>query len=204
MFMLFGRSLMNTQEEQQLIRFLNGLVQTKPPDIDFQAQALIDQAFAKQPHAAYLLTQRSLALSMAVEAAQRRIAQLEEAASSPVSSNQWGRQAGLERPQQARLAGQGLAAQTQAPVQAQAAQSSWSQGLMGSLLGAAAGVMIGQALWQGMNNMFTQPADTPGDGFGSSHQSLDAGSGQQAQSDWGSGLSVDEGAFDGGEGDDWI
>lgn len=191
---------MNTQEEQQLIRFLNGLVQTKPPDIDPQAHALIDQAFAKQPHAAYLLTQRSLALSMAVEAAQRRIAQLEEAAPAPASPNQWGRQ-GLVRPQQARFAGQGLAP---APVQAQAAQSSWSQGLMGSLVGAAAGVMIGQALWQGMHNMFSQPAETPGDSFGSSQQWLDAGSGQQAQSDWGSGLAIDEGALDRGEGDDWI
>ena len=47
---------MNTQETQQLIRFLNGIVQTAPPTIDSQAQALIDQAFAKQPHAAYLLT----------------------------------------------------------------------------------------------------------------------------------------------------
>jgi len=86
---------MNTQETQQLIRFLNGIVQTAPPTIDSQAQALIDQAFAKQPHAAYLLTQRCLALSIAVEAAQRRITQLEGNANGLAGANQWGQQPAL-------------------------------------------------------------------------------------------------------------
>ncbi|NDA70989.1 MAG: DUF2076 family protein, partial [Betaproteobacteria bacterium] len=99
---------MNPSEEQQLIRFLGGLVNAAPPQVDSQAQRLIEQAFARQPQAAYLLTQRALALSMAVEAAQQKIAQLEAdaASTSPgrpqssagsaalVSSQAWGRQSG--------------------------------------------------------------------------------------------------------------
>ncbi|MBM3339710.1 MAG: DUF2076 domain-containing protein [Betaproteobacteria bacterium] len=192
---------MNTQETQQLIRFLNGIVQTAPPTIDSQAQALIDQAFAKQPHAAYLLTQRCLALSIAVEAAQRRITQLEGNANGLAGANQWGQQPALnqwgqqpalQKPQPAQFAGQ-----TQP-------QSSWSQGLMGSLLGAAAGVMIGQTLWQGMQHMLSQPADVAGEGAAAGNTWLDSGSTQQAQSDWGTGLSPDDGSFDEGGGDDWI
>ena len=183
---------MNTQETQQLIRFLNGIVQTAPPTIDSQAQALIDQAFAKQPHAAYLLTQRCLALSIAVEAAQRRITQLEGNANGLAGANQWGQQPALQKPQPAQFAGQ-----TQP-------QSSWSQVLMGSLLGAAAGVMIGQALWQGMQHMLSQPADVAGEGAAAGNNWLDSGSTQQAQSDWGTGLSLDDGSFDEGGGDDWI
>ena len=41
---------MNTREEQQLIRFLNGLVQTQVASVDRQALGLIEQAFAQQPH----------------------------------------------------------------------------------------------------------------------------------------------------------
>ena len=180
---------MNTREEQQLIRFLNGLVQTQVASVDRQALGLIEQAFAQQPHAAYLLTQRSLALSIAVEAAQQKISELE---AQLAGTNPWGRQAGLRNPVTAALAQQNQP------------QSSWSQGLMGSLLGAAAGVMIGQALWQGMQHMMSDSGDGIGPGSDLNQQLTDGGAGQQAQSGWTDGLSLDEGAFDGGDGDDWL
>ena len=109
---------MNTREEQQLTRFLNGLVQTQVASVDRQALGLIEQAFAQQPHAAYLLTQRSLALSIAVAAAQQKISELE---AQLAGTNPWGRQAGPRNPGAAALAQQNQP------------QSSWSQGLMGSL-----------------------------------------------------------------------
>ena len=180
---------MNTREEQQLTRFLNGLVQTQVASVDRQALGLIEQAFAQQPHAAYLLTQRSLALSIAVEAAQQKISELE---AQLAGANPWGRQAGLRNPGAAALAQQNQP------------QSSWSQGLMGSLLGAAAGVMIGQALWQGMQHMMSDSGDGIGPGSDLNQQLTDGGAGQQAQSAWTDGRSLDEGAFDGGDGDDWL
>ncbi|MFM7502100.1 MAG: DUF2076 family protein [Betaproteobacteria bacterium] len=180
---------MNTREEQQLTRFLNGLVQTQVASVDRQALGLIEQAFAQQPHAAYLLTQRSLALSIAVEAAQQKISELE---AQLAGANPWGRQAGLRNPGAAALAQQNQP------------QSSWSQGLMGSLLGAAAGVMIGQALWQGMQHMMSDPGEGIGAGSDLDQQLTDGGVGQQAQSAWADGLSLDEGAFDGGDGNDWL
>ncbi|NBO12385.1 MAG: DUF2076 family protein [Betaproteobacteria bacterium] len=205
---------MNPSEEQQLIRFLGGLVNAAPPQVDSQAQRLIEQAFARQPQAAYLLTQRALALSMAVEAAQQKIAQLEAdaASTSPgrpqssagsaalVSSQAWGRQSGpLPKAQPPFGAQPAVGAQPQA-------QSSWSQGLMGSLVGAAAGVMIGQALWHGVQQMIGSPG---GAGAEASASGLDGAWSnnpvQQAQSDWTSSLAPqDEGFVDGGEGDDWF
>ena len=212
---------MNASEEQQLKRFLSGLVNTPAPIVDQQAMDLIQQAFARQPHAAYLLTQRSLALCLAIEAAQQRISQLEaqSAASTPPNTPQawpdqqaaraqlgahpWGR----HQPSSANLA------QVRAPAspavyaargpQAQT-QSSWSQGLMGSLVGAAAGVMIGQALWQGVEHLMSS-----GDGPGASAAALTEATSidtpiQQAQSDWSSGLSYDQGSIDEGAGDDWF
>lgn len=217
---------MNPSEEQQLIRFLGGLVNAAPPQVDSQAQRLIEQAFARQPQAAYLLTQRALALSMAVEAAQQKIAQLEAdaASTSPgrpqssagsaalVSSQAWGRQSGPLPKAQPPFGAQ-PAVGVQAPFGAQSAvgaqpqaQSSWSQGLMGSLVGAAAGVMIGQALWHGVQQMIGSPG---GAGAEASASGLDGAWSnnpvQQAQSDWTSSLAPqDEGFVDGGEGDDWF
>ena len=75
---------------------------------------------------------------------------------------------------------------------------------MGSLVGAAAGVMIGQALWQGVEHMMSS-----GDGPGASAAGLTEATSidspiQQAQSDWSSGLSYDQGSIDEGAGDDWF
>jgi len=203
---------MNASEEQQLKLFLSNLVNTPAPTVDRQALNLIQEAFARQPHAAYLLTQRSLALALAIEAAQQRIAQLETELASQnqatrpqawrgqagQSANQWGRQQAMPT----------SATHAAASPQVQA-QSSWSQGLMGSLLGAAAGVMIGQAIWQGVQHMVSPNNDLGTSGASLSEASLVDGPTQHAQSDWSSGLSydqgaVDEGAIDEGAGDDWF
>ncbi|NCW32800.1 MAG: hypothetical protein EBV92_05935, partial [Betaproteobacteria bacterium] len=117
-----------------------------------------------------------------------------------VSSQAWGRQSGpLPKAQPPFGAQPAVGAQPQA-------QSSWSQGLMGSLVGAAAGVMIGQALWHGVQQMIGSPG---GAGAEASASGLDGAWSnnpvQQAQSDWTSSLAPqDEGFVDGGEGDDWF
>jgi len=52
--------------------------------------------------------------------------------------------------------------------------------------------------------MLSQPADVAGEGAAAGNNWLDSGSTQQAQSDWGTGLSLDDGSFDEGGSDDWI
>ena len=69
---------MNPQERALLQEFLQRLIQIRGIEKDPQADALIAQAVAQQPDAAYLLVQRALLLEQALEAAKAEIAQLND------------------------------------------------------------------------------------------------------------------------------
>ena len=56
---------MNLQEQEQLTAFLQQLDKAQAGYKDAQAQAMIADAFARQPDAAYLVVQRVLLLDMA-------------------------------------------------------------------------------------------------------------------------------------------
>jgi hypothetical protein len=172
--------VMTSSEEAHLQQFLSRLVEARAETKDLQAEQMIALAFKRQPNAAYLLTQRAMALGVALQVAQQRIRELEESlqaahtakenpasAAGPRESSAWGRQGYAQGAMQpARFSGPASsggaapsrpmgAAGTEATARP-AAQGSWTQGLMGSLVGAAAGVVVGQALWQGMQSLLAE------------------------------------------------
>ena len=162
---------MTPEETSLLTTFLTQLQQAGIVTKDAQAAALINEAVARQPDAAYLLVQRSLLQDQALANATARIASLEaQARSAPASgssfldggNNAWGRTA--------------VGAAASAPVPAQvgpapvfaaaAAPSRFFGGGMGGLGGAggggsflstmaatAAGVAGGAFLFQGIEGL---------------------------------------------------
>ncbi len=69
---------MNTQERSILDNFLNQLQQIRGVNKDPEAEKLIRQAFERQPDAPYLVVQRTLLLSQALDQAKARLAELEQ------------------------------------------------------------------------------------------------------------------------------
>ena len=74
---------MTPDERDLLTRFLSDLTQLRGVAKDPEAAALIEQAVARQPDAAYLLVQHSLLADQALHAAQDRIADLEARLRAP-------------------------------------------------------------------------------------------------------------------------
>ena len=70
---------MTPQERALLENFLTQLAQVRGVNKDPEAARLIEQAVQQQPDAAYLLVQRALLLTQALEQAKTRVAELEEA-----------------------------------------------------------------------------------------------------------------------------
>lgn len=68
---------MNATERDQLQQFLSALRQTRADPKDLTADDLIREAVRSQADAPYLLVQRAMGLSLALDAAQSRIQQLE-------------------------------------------------------------------------------------------------------------------------------
>jgi len=69
---------MTPQEQDLITQLLERLKQTDVQGKDLQAEALIKAGIAAQPDAPYLLVQTALIQNMALEAAQARIAELEQ------------------------------------------------------------------------------------------------------------------------------
>ena len=166
---------MNAQERDQLQQFLATLRQQRVQAKDPVADGLIRDALASQADATYLLVQRAMALSLALQATQNRLQQMQalsaEAlqASDPVPS--------------------AAPAQAPAPVPnggAPTAQPSlWMRGLVGQVgvtaLGVAAGVVAGGAVLQGLQALWGDDAASPnlaqGSAGGMSTAAPDAGDG---------------------------
>lgn len=172
---------MNATERDQLQQFLAALRQTRADPKDLTADALIRDAVALQADAPYLLVQRTMALGLALEAAQARIQQLEAQcaaqaarlqsvpAAAPATNSSWmsGAQAwgrGAEpaaasapAPASAPMAGQSRMAVSGAAPQA----SAWGGGLMAQMATTAAGVVAGGLLFQGVQSLMGQHRSTP-------------------------------------------
>ena len=109
---------MNPQEKVQLEQFLQQLNSTQAGAKDSDANALIAESVKQQPDAAYLLVQRAMGLEMALQVAQKQMAEMQaqiDQTSKPSGFlsgiNSWGRAA----PAQAAPANAMAAARPAAP-----------------------------------------------------------------------------------------
>ncbi|NEX60006.1 DUF2076 domain-containing protein [Noviherbaspirillum galbum] len=167
---------MNDQERMALRNFLEELQRARLQNKDGEADAWINQAVRSQPDAAYLLVQRALLQEQALNAAQQRIAALEQQLNSGASqpsgsggfldqSAQWGRSgqafarndavAGSQQPMPARY---GQAAYPQAgyaglPAARPGLMGGGMGSFLGSMAGVAAGVAAGSFLYNGISNL---------------------------------------------------
>ena len=146
---------MTPHEKVLLQKFLNELNNTSVQQKDSDAYTLITESAKKQPDALYLLVQRSMGLEMALQVAQKQMAELQSnsSAAKPASSflsdnNAWGRQA--------------VPAGAQARTGAQ--PSAWGSGMLGAIATTAIGVVAGSMLYQGIQSMMGQqkPEAAPG------------------------------------------
>ncbi len=149
---------MNAQERDQLQQFLASLRQQRVQAKDPVADGLIRDALASQADATYLLVQRLMALSLALQATQNRLQQLQASSA-----------AALKASEAANPDVSAVPAQVQAPVPGAGATAAppslWMRGLVGQVggtaLGVAAGVVAGGAVLQGLQALWGSDAATP-------------------------------------------
>lgn len=141
---------MTPDERTLLTNFLRDLAQARASGKDPEAAAMISQAFAANPDAAYLIVQHAILSDQALQAAQARIAELE----SGRGSSFLGGQPAQPQPQPA-TAVPSSAPWSPAP---QPTSPFSSGGGLGSFLRnagtMAAGVAAGDFLFEGMSGLF--------------------------------------------------
>jgi hypothetical protein len=173
---------MNPQEKAQLEQFLQQLNSTQAGTKDGDADALIVESVKKQPDASYLLVQRAMGLEMALQVAQKQMAEMQaqidqaNQTNKPSSGflsgiNSWGRAA----PTQSVPANAMAAAR---PAAGAAQPSAWGSGMLGAIATTAIGVVAGSMLYQGIQSMMGQ-SSAPDAGNGLGHSNAPADSGQQ-------------------------
>lgn len=163
---------MSPQENQSLQDFLTQLVQVRGIAKDPQVDAIINNAVAQQPDAAYLLVQRALLMEQALNTAKTQITtlqrQIQSQASQPAPSgnffdaNAWGNSA----PAVTRAAAAPMAApaplyaptpppnmQNTAPVASTGFFGGGAGNMLGTVAATAAGVAGGAFLFQGIEHM---------------------------------------------------
>jgi hypothetical protein len=163
---------MTPDERALLTRFLSDLSQVRAGPQDPEATALINQAMAAQPDAAYLLVQHSLLADQALHSAQARIETLEAQLRAPAPQGQSGSflGGGYAPPPQPAYAPQGYVSQGYSPTAVPVSPPpSASQGFFGggapaapggfgnflrSAGATAAGVAGGEFLFSGLSNLF--------------------------------------------------
>jgi uncharacterized protein len=174
---------MNPQEKVQLEQFLEQLKSTQAGAKDSDANALIAESVKQQPDASYLLVQRAMGLEMALQVAQKQMAEMQaqidqaNQANKPSSGflsgiNSWGRAAPT--------ATQSAPANAMAarPAAGAAQPSAWGSGMLGAIATTAVGVVAGSLLYQGIQSMMGHNA-APDTGNGLGHSNAPADSGQQ-------------------------
>lgn len=187
---------MNTKEREQLSNFLSQLVAAHAGPKDAEAEALIRDAVARQPDAAYLLVQKAVFQEQALATAQSRVGQLQGEIDSLratqghggfANGDAWGNSTPRPAPQ---LVSPG--AVQSAPA------SSWGSGWLGNVATTAAGVAAGAFLFQSIESLIghhgnnnqsgsnapTQPNETPAaNNFFESDSLASSGSGFAGLSD---------------------
>ena len=172
---------MNPQEKAQLEQFLQQLNSTQAGTKDSDANALITESIKQQPDASYLLVQRAMGLEMALQVAQKQMAEMQaqidqaNQANKPSSGflsgiNSWGRAAPTQ--------GAPANAMAAKPAAGAAQPSAWGSGMLGAIATTAVGVVAGSLLYQGIQSMMGHNA-TPDAGNGLGHSNAPADSGQQ-------------------------
>jgi len=151
---------MNAQERALLVEFLDQLTATQATHKDPEAEALIRQACMRQPDADYLLVQRALQLEQALKISQAEASRLQSELDRHrpgtgllEDANAWGRSspattspAGVPvHTLPANATGGATPSQTSAPRR--------DTGLWGNMAAAAAGVVAGSFLYQGVQNL---------------------------------------------------
>ena len=181
---------MTPEERELLTSFLQQMAQARAEQKDPEADALIRDAAARQPDALYLLTQRALGLDYALNATQAQVAklqteldQLRQPAPARQSfigdSNAWGRSSSSAAPTASAASNADLAPlaplgsntlqrnavqarQSSQSMRPAASASSWGgAGILGTVAGAAAGVVGGALLYQGISSMMNRNDQTP-------------------------------------------
>jgi uncharacterized protein len=149
---------MNAQERDQLQQFLASLRQQRVQAKDPVADGLIRDALASQADASYLLVQRAMALSVALQATQTRLQQLQAASAEALQASEASNPVANAVPSQALAPTTTGAAHTAQP-------SLWMRGLVGQVggtaLGVAAGVVAGGAVLQGLQALWGDDAASP-------------------------------------------
>ena len=171
---------MNPQEKAQLEQFLDQLNSTQAGPKDSDANALIAESAKRQPDAAYLLVQRAMGLELALQVAQKQMAEMQtkiEQSNKPSGFlsgiNSWGRAAPA--------AAQGTPANAMAaarPAAGAAQPSAWGSGMLGAIATTAVGVVAGSMLYHGIQSMMGQNS-TPDAGNALDQSSAPVDSGQQ-------------------------
>jgi uncharacterized protein len=147
---------MTLQEKELLERFLNQLAAARPGVKDPEAEALIRDAVARQPDAAYLLVQRAIQLEQALQVTQVQAQTLQSELDQLrpahrggfLSDPTWGSSAPATSAQ-----GAGNLRQA-APTARPPLSGAWSSGgLLGNIASTAAGVVAGSFLFQGIDRL---------------------------------------------------
>ena len=187
---------MNPQEKVQLEQFLQQLNSTQAGAKDSDADSLIAESIKRQPDASYLLVQRAMGLEMALQVAQKQMAEMQaqiDQTSKPSGFlsgiNSWGRAA----PAQGAPANAMAAAR---PTAGAAQPSSWGSGMLGAIATTAVGVVAGSMLYQGIQSMMGHNS-TPDAGNGLGHSNAPADSGQQVAQNYDNSASNYESDFGG-------
>lgn len=156
---------MNVQERDQLLQFLHAVQRSPALPRDAVAEALIRQKISEGV-SPYDLVQRALGLTLALQATQARLAQLQaqsEGQSQTKSAH------GAQPRTAASVPSHPSALAPQSPAAASGqANSLWGQGLLGQIggtaVGVAAGVVAGGLLLEGWQQLLGEGANaaTPG------------------------------------------
>lgn len=150
---------MNTLEREQLQHLLKQLVEVKLTNKDSEAEAMIREAAAHQPDAAYLLSQRVMLLEQALNAAKTRIEELQKqsqqttAATSFLGSDPWAAPAANSAPVPGVTGYQVPRATPQAQSQPASGFLGGGSSFLGNIATTAAGVVAGSFLFQGIENL---------------------------------------------------
>lgn len=144
---------MTAQERDQLQQFLAALRQQRSLPKDAVAEGLIREAMVQQPDAPYWLVQRTLALQLALNTAQARMAQLQAQCDAAATAS------GVTRPDDGGAgATSGEVTRTPAAPIALTQPSPWGRGLLaqvsGTALGVTTGVVAGGLLLQGLQSLW--------------------------------------------------
>jgi hypothetical protein len=192
---------MNSQEKVQLEQFLQQLNSTQAGTKDSDANALIAESVKQQPDASYLLVQRAMGLEMALQVAQKQMAEMQakidqaNQANKPSSGflsgiNSWGRAAPTATQSTPSNA---MAAR---PAAGAAQPSAWGSGMLGAIATTAVGVVAGSLLYQGIQSMMGHNA-TSDAGNGLGHSNAPADSGQQVAQNYDNSAADYDGDFGG-------